>query len=89
MVITTSKVLDSAVSGGNLLLHDLFTMAFRIPNYQRPYKWERDQVKILLDDIDEACTANPRAFYYLGTLVLVEHKEIRELPDSGSDISNP
>lgn len=67
MAITTSKVLDSAVSGGNLLLHDLFGMAFRIPNYQRPYKWEQDQIEILLDDIDEARTAGPREFYYLGT----------------------
>lgn len=59
MAITTSKALDSAVSGANLLLHDLFDMAFRIPNYQRPYKWDRDQIEILLDDLDEARTGRP------------------------------
>jgi len=89
MAITTSKALDSAVSGANLLLHDLFDMAFRIPNYQRPYKWERDQIEILLDDLDEARTTDPRGFYYLGTLVLVDRKEVRKLPDPGSDISDP
>ena len=35
-------------------LEQLFQDQYRIPVYQRPYSWEKLQVKQLLDDIDEA-----------------------------------
>ena len=36
---------------------------FNIPMYQRLYVWGADQIKILLDDLVEACNDNKDVFY--------------------------
>ena len=43
---------------------------FNIPMYQRLYVWGADQIKILLDDLVEACIDNKDVFYLGGTLVI-------------------
>ena len=43
---------------------------FNIPKYQRLYVWGADQIKILLDDLVEACNDNKDVFYLGGTLVI-------------------
>ena len=50
---------------------------FAIPNYQRPFSWDRDQLSDLVDDLIDANHAND---YFLGTLVL------HQLPDGAFDI---
>ncbi|MBF7046975.1 DUF262 domain-containing protein, partial [Campylobacter volucris] len=40
-----------------------------IPDYQRPYTWEIEQVKILLKDINEQINKNDQK-YLLGSLIL-------------------
>ena len=58
------------IESDKLLVKDVFEMWFRIPEYQRPYVWEDDQVTELLDDIMQAAEANPEGQYFLGSLVL-------------------
>lgn len=50
--------------------------AFEIPVYQRPYAWEVDQARELLDDIeaalDEAQRSKEPITYFLGSIVLIK-----------------
>jgi hypothetical protein len=46
--------------------------SFRIPQYQRPYRWGVDQAVQLLDDLEESLDRNADEPYFLGSLVLVE-----------------
>lgn len=45
-----------------------------IPNYQRPYKWTAKNANQLLQDIQEAMSAN-REIYRVGTLILHHDNE--------------
>ena len=45
---------------------------FRIPVYQRPYAWEREQVEELLDDLQAAMDRNEDEPYFLGSIVLIK-----------------
>jgi hypothetical protein len=64
---------------GDLLLHNTITqdsegsaisdIDLRIPNYQRPYKWDTENVIQLLNDILDAKNAN-KEIYRVGTLIL-------------------
>ena len=83
MPLTTSSVLTGSISGGNLILHDLFRQGFYIPSYQRQYEWSQDHILSLLDDLHEAAISG--GFYYLGTLVLIEQKIHAPLPPENFD----
>ena len=65
------------IDSDKLLVRDVFSKWFRIPEYQRPYVWETDQVAELLNDVMYAQTTNPEAQYFLGSLVL-QKKEKEE-----------
>jgi len=58
------------IESDKLLVKDIFSKWFRIPEYQRPYVWDTDQVTELLDDIMEARNSNPDSQYFLGSMVL-------------------
>ena len=58
------------IESDKLLVKDLFTKWFRIPEYQRPYVWDKDQVTELLDDVMQARNSNPDSQYFLGSMVL-------------------
>ena len=58
------------IESDKLLVKDVFTKWFRIPEYQRPYVWDKDQVMELLDDVMQARNSNPEAQYFLGSMVL-------------------
>ncbi|WP_081235107.1 DUF262 domain-containing protein [Clavibacter tessellarius] len=45
---------------------------FEIPNYQRPFSWEKDQISDLIDDLLDADRSSD---YFLGTLVLHEKSQ--------------
>jgi uncharacterized protein with ParB-like and HNH nuclease domain len=51
--------------------------SFVIPNYQRPYSWEIDQVEALLDDISyfafQEDSLNDSKPYFLGSIVLIKN----------------
>ena len=51
-------------------LADLFHQrVFRVPNYQRGYSWEEQQVREFLEDLE---LLGPGRFHYTGTVVLNE-----------------
>mgnify|MGYP000944511624 CR=1 FL=1 len=47
---------------------------FKIPDYQRPYSWKREQTLQLLDDLDDALDREQDEPYFLGSIVLVKSK---------------
>ena len=55
-------------------IKEVFKQWYCIPNYQRPYVWEKDQIIELLDDIYIACDKDKERDYFLGSLVLKETK---------------
>ena len=63
------------IESAKLLVKDVFQRWFRIPEYQRPYVWETDQVLELLDDIYSAASSNPDSQYFLGSLVLKKNEK--------------
>ena len=51
-------------------LDDLFRKRlFRVPDYQRGYSWEEQQVEEFLEDLD---LLEPGRYHYTGTVVLHE-----------------
>jgi len=57
------------IKSEKILLRDVFSMWFRIPEYQRPYVWGYEQIHDLLDDLTFAATNKPDSEYFLGSLV--------------------
>jgi hypothetical protein len=51
---------------------------FRIPDYQRPYAWEREQATQLLEDLIEALDRGGDEPYFLGSIVLVKQKGLSD-----------
>ncbi len=52
---------------------------FAVPEYQRPYSWQKDNVNELLDDLwnayEEYCENDDEDKYFLGSLVLCKRSE--------------
>jgi uncharacterized protein with ParB-like and HNH nuclease domain len=44
---------------------------YEIPDYQRPYSWEKEQIEELWDDIIDACSKNEDT-YFLGSMILIK-----------------
>jgi len=55
-------------------------MWFRIPEYQRPYVWGREQISELLDDLKFAMSEKPHSEYFLGSFVFQSKKA---MPQNG------
>ncbi len=63
------------IKSEKILVKDVFsTMWFRIPEYQRPYIWSRDEVNDLLDDLTFAYQEKPEQEYFLGSFVFQSKK---------------
>lgn len=62
---------------GTISLGDLVSENIIIPYYQRPYVWDTERVKILLEDLSGyfETTQNKPDKYLLGSLILCENKE--------------
>lgn len=52
---------------------DILHLPLTIPNYQRTYCWEEDNVKCLLDDVFEHVATNSTIPYRLGAIILHSH----------------
>ena len=52
-----------------------------VPDYQREYVWEEENVEQLLEDVSEACTNNFDNLYYTGSIVVCpsSDKDVEEL----------
>ena len=62
--------MSQEIESGKLLVRDVFSNWFCIPEYQRPYVWDKDQVMELLDDVMQARNSNSASQYFLGSMVL-------------------
>ena len=63
------------IKSEKILVKDIFSrMWFRIPEYQRPYVWSRDEVNDLLDDLTFAHANKPEQEYFLGSFVFQSKK---------------
>lgn len=51
------------------------THKFVIPEYQRPYAWNDEQIQTLFDDITEYNANNNESSYFLGSIVSYENKD--------------
>lgn len=57
-------------------LENLFKAIYNVPVYQRPYSWDKEQVKVLLDDIEKSYTSSEREDgYYTGNLIIYDKDE--------------
>lgn len=46
---------------------------YQVPNYQRPYRWDKDNLSDLLDDLTSAYANDRENDYFCGSLVLVKN----------------
>lgn len=64
------------IESGKMFIKNVFgnynnnEMWYRIPEYQRPYVWEDEQIIALLEDIASAQKFEPDSEYFLGSIVL-------------------
>lgn len=58
-----------------IIIKDVFSKWYRIPEYQRPYVWDKEQILELLEDIMGAYESNSDAQYFLGSMVLKINKK--------------
>lgn len=81
--------MQGTLEGKERTLGKVFSSDFRyvIPDYQRPYAWEIDQVEKLIDDLYDSFCASQNT-YFLGSLVLVETEDGRcEIVDGQQRLS--
>lgn len=67
---TKGRKMTQRIESDKLLVRDVFSKWFRIPEYQRPYVWDKDQVTELLEDVMQASRAGSDSQYFLGSMVL-------------------
>lgn len=68
----------SKITGKEYPISEIFTSKFEyhIPNYQRPYAWEKDQAEVLFDDLLDFYRNQPKDDnYFLGSIVLIKEDE--------------
>ena len=61
---------EHEIKSEKILVKEIFAnLWFRIPEYQRPYIWGRDEIDDLLDDLSFAHDEKPDQEYFLGSFV--------------------
>ncbi len=61
---------EHEIKSEKILVKEIFSsLWFRIPEYQRPYIWGRDEIDDLLDDLRYAHDEKPDQEYFLGSFV--------------------
>lgn len=70
--------LNTCISISELFYNNSSGLRYIIPNYQRPYEWDEQQIQQLIDDIvnakQEHCSA-----YFLGTIVLGNYNKDNDI----------
>jgi uncharacterized protein with ParB-like and HNH nuclease domain len=59
----------------DILYHEYF---YQVPDYQRPYSWNKENISELIDDLTLAYRNNYSEEYFCGSLVLVKDKNGNE-----------
>jgi len=68
--------MSNTIDTGKIYIKDVFKKWYRIPEYQRPYVWGKDQIHDLLDDISFSQNQNKDSEYFLGSIVF-QRKDIQ------------
>jgi uncharacterized protein with ParB-like and HNH nuclease domain len=58
------------IDSDKIFIKEAFSRWYRVPNFQRPYVWETEQVNDLISDTSAALSAKPNSEYFLGSIVL-------------------
>jgi uncharacterized protein with ParB-like and HNH nuclease domain len=66
--------MDSITKNNPEVIKELFSKNINIPPYQRPYSWQEEQVKALIDDIIEAWEQKKKV-YLVGNIIFHKEKE--------------
>ena len=64
---------NDKINADKILIKDVFQKWYLIPNYQRQYVWESDEVIDLLQDISDMYRERQDAQFFLGTYVFRNH----------------
>lgn len=81
-----SIVVKNKIESEKVTIQKVFTdFWFKVPEYQRSYVWQEENIVELLEDIFYAAENNPNSEYFLGSLVL-QKRYLRE-NTSGSEVS--
>ncbi|GAA7094554.1 DUF262 domain-containing protein [Helicobacter pylori] len=48
---------------------------YQVPDYQRPYVWDKDHLGALIDDLVESYTNNKEDEYFCGSIVIAENQK--------------
>ena len=67
----------SAVESTDLTISKVFSDFYAVPDYQREYVWEEDQVQQLLEDIRTEQKESGGAEYFIGSIVTVLNADKR------------
>ena len=62
--------MSNEIESDKILIRDIFTWWFRVPDYQRPFVWGTDQVIDLLEDVADWRISRPDSEYFIGSIVL-------------------
>lgn len=68
-------MVSAKIDADALLLKDLFTQFYVIPDFQREYVWKKMQVNQLLEDLFRQFMTGGKDEYFLGSLVLHQEEE--------------
>ncbi len=72
--------MNTKIDCDKALIKDILSGWYSIPNYQRPYVWETEQVEELLDCVKNASEKNEEQ-YFLGSIVYIKrNKEDNGVP---------
>jgi len=63
------------------LFKEIYQFDFKIPLYQRPYKWKQHHVIQLLDDLYENIFLKKKGLYRVGSIILHKENEIKNVVD--------
>ncbi len=61
--------MTTEIKTGKIYIKGVFEQWYRIPEYQRPYVWSKEEVIDLLDDISYAAINTPNNDYFFGSFV--------------------
>lgn len=79
---TTSQICNL----GEILSNNKFNKIFTIPPYQRLYAWDKEQIKILLDDFKNCMNDNDKT-HFIGNIVVAKNEDNFELVDGQQRLS--
>jgi len=73
--VNAPTTVDTEIKTAKVNVHKMFTdFWFRIPVYQRSYRWGEEQIDELLDDLTYSLNKDREKEYFLGSAVLQRHK---------------